>query len=197
MTHAHLFVLTGGPGSGKSTLIAALQRLGYGVTPEAGRGVIQDQQAIDGSALPWADRAAFAELMLSWDMRSHHMVRTVSGPVFCDRGVLDVVGYLALCGLPLPPHVARAAEAFRYNRQVFVAPPWLAIFHPDAQRKQDFAEAVRTHDQMVATYRAYGYTPVELPRTSVEGRVAFILRQIGAATDATDTPAQARRAGPD
>ncbi len=54
------FVITGGPGSGKSTLIDALQGRGYARTMEAGRGVIQDQVAIGGSALPWSDPLAFS-----------------------------------------------------------------------------------------------------------------------------------------
>lgn len=89
-------VLTGGPGSGKSTLIDALQNAGYARSMEAGRGVIQDQIAIDGQALPWRDQVAFAELMLSWEMRSYHIAKHASGPVFFDRGVPDVVGYLRL-----------------------------------------------------------------------------------------------------
>eukprot|EP01034_Spumella_vulgaris_P005269 gene5269-6726_t len=176
MRHNHLFVLTGGPGSGKSAVIETLHSLGCARTPEAERGVIQDQVAIGGSALPWADRAVFAELMLSWDMRSHHAACAATGPVFCDRGVLDVVGYLRLVDLPVPDHIARAAERFRYNRTVFIAPPWLEIFTPDAERKQDFAEAVRTFNAMADTYRAYGYTLLELPRASVEERAKFILK---------------------
>jgi predicted ATPase len=41
-------VVTGGPGSGKTTLIEALARRGYAHTVEAGRAIIQDQTAIDG-----------------------------------------------------------------------------------------------------------------------------------------------------
>src|SRR3546814_9419519 len=59
-------VITGGPGSGKSTLIEALAVEGFDHMPEAGRAIIRDQVAIGGAALPWADRAAFAELMLGW-----------------------------------------------------------------------------------------------------------------------------------
>ncbi len=179
MQHNHLFVLTGGPGSGKSAVIETLHGLGCGRTLEAGRGVIQDQVAIGGTALPWSDPAAFAELMLSWDMRSHHAACAATGPVFCDRGVLDVVGYLRLMELPVPDHLARAAERFRYNRTVFIAPPWLDIFQPDAERKQDFAEAVRTFNAMADTYRAYGYTLLELPRATVEERAKFILNAVG------------------
>jgi len=63
------FVLTGGPGWGKSTLLDALENAGYARSVEAGRGIIPDQMAIGGRALPWEDPLAFAELMLSWEMR--------------------------------------------------------------------------------------------------------------------------------
>ena len=45
------FVITGGPGSGKSALIEAIQRSGYVTSVEAGRGIIRDQVAIGGNAL--------------------------------------------------------------------------------------------------------------------------------------------------
>ncbi len=57
-----LFVITGGPGSGKRTLIQALAERGVCTMPEAGRAIIQDQVAIGGEAVPWSDRNAFAEL---------------------------------------------------------------------------------------------------------------------------------------
>lgn len=63
-------VLTGGPSSGKSTLLDVLQQSGFARSLEAGRGIIQDQSAIGGRALPWDDRALFAEMMLCWEMRS-------------------------------------------------------------------------------------------------------------------------------
>jgi hypothetical protein len=34
--------------------------------------------AIGGSALPWADPALFAELMLCWELRSHRMAAGMS-----------------------------------------------------------------------------------------------------------------------
>ncbi|TWI29421.1 AAA domain-containing protein [Paracoccus sulfuroxidans] len=92
-----------------------------------------------------------------------------------DRGVPDVVGYLTLCGLPVPTYVAAAAEAYRYNRKVFIAPYWEAIFEQDAERKQDQEEAEATGQVMSDTYVRFGYQLVELPRVSVEERVAFVL----------------------
>ena len=173
--HDNLIVITGGPGSGKTSLIAALGTAGFDVTVEAGRGVIQDQVAIGGDALPWRDPAAFAELMLAWEMRSYHMARERSGPVFFDRGVPDVLGYLRLMQLPVPAHVERAAEVFRYSLRVFIAPPWREIFRQDAERKQDFAEAERTHAAMAETYAGLGYELVMLPCVSIQERMSFII----------------------
>jgi predicted ATPase len=123
------FVITGGPGSGKSTLLDALEALGFARSMEAGRAVIQDQAAIGGRALPWSDPAAFAEMMLCWEMRSYRMAQQWSGDVFFDRGVPDVIGYLRLMKLPVPDYMDKAANAFRYNRRVFVTPPWEKFLH--------------------------------------------------------------------
>ncbi|MEL4070563.1 AAA family ATPase [Ochrobactrum sp. GPK 3] len=175
---ARYLVISGGPGSGKSTLIDALEQRGFARTVEAGRAIIRDQVAIGGTALPWDNRALFAELMLSWEMRSHHLAQRHSGPVFFDRGVLDVIGYLSLCGLPVPSHMEAAAQQIRYNKTVFLAPPWPEIFGQDAERKQDFDEAVRTFTAMETTYRRFGYEIALLPKASVEERVEFILTKM-------------------
>ena len=106
------------------------------------------------------------------------MALDLPGPVFFDRGVPDVMGYLRLMKLPSPTHVLQAATLFRYNRRVFIAPPWPEIFTPDAERKQSFAEAVRTYEAMVATYEALGYDLIELPRCSIAERVEFLRAKV-------------------
>lgn len=181
-TAKHFFIITGGPGSGKSSLIDALHQRGYARSIEAGRGIIQDQTAISGRALPWHDRILFAELMLCWEMRSYQIAQQSSGIVFFDRGVPDVLGYLRLCELPVPEYLRKAAELFRYNRQVFVAPPWQEIFRQDRERKQDFDDAVRTYNALVETYTAHNYTLVEIPRASIAERLRFVLHHVGTST---------------
>ena len=176
----HMFVVTGGPGSGKSTLIETLQRREFASMPEAGRAIIRDQVKIGGTALPWADKAMFAELMLGWELRSWHEASALKRAVLMDRGVPDVIGYLALCGLPVPTHVEAAAQMYRYNRKVFIAPYWEEIFGQDAERKQDHKEAEETAQVMADTYMRFGYQLVELPRVSVEARVAFVLDHLNA-----------------
>lgn len=175
----HLHVITGGPGSGKTSLIEALAGEGLRHMPEAGRAIIQDQVDIGGTALPWADREAFATLMLSWEMRSYREAVSAPGPIIFDRGIPDVIGYLRLCGLPVPASTLRAAEQRRYARKVFIAPPWSAIFEQDAERKQTLAEAERTYQAMIDAYSGLGYELVPLPLASVADRVMFVRALIG------------------
>jgi len=173
-------VLTGGPGSGKSKLLAALATAGFLCKPEAGRAIIRQQAEIGGTALPWSDPSAFAELMLSWDIRSYCEARKSQADVFFDRGVIDVLGYLRLSRLPIPPHIARAAQQYRYQREVFIAPPWRDIFTRDTERKQDFAEAEATCRVMAETYSDFGYRLIALPLVSVADRVKFVRETLGA-----------------
>jgi predicted ATPase len=169
------FVVTGGPGAGKTTLVEALRREGFPVSDEAGRRIIKAQAAISGRALPWLDPPLFAELMLAAEMDAYAALSARPGPVFFDRGVPDVIGYLRLVGAPVPPHLTKAAELHPYNRRVFIAPPWPEIFAQDRERRQTAEEAERTYRAMVATYAELGYELSELPRASVEERLAFVL----------------------
>ncbi|MDF3607940.1 AAA family ATPase [Paracoccus sp. DMF-8] len=177
----HLFVVTGGPGSGKTSLISELASRGLHSMPESGRAIIQDQVRIGGPFLPWADKAMFAELMLGCDLRSWHEAAALKGHVLMDRGIPDGIGYLRLCGLPVPAHLEAAAKLYRYNRQVFIAPYWPEIFSQDAERKQDRQEAAATAKIMAETYARLGYQTIALPMTDLQGRADFVVDHLNRA----------------
>jgi len=174
----HLHVITGGPGSGKTSLIDALAAEGVSHMLEAGRAIIQDQVDIGGTALPWKDREAFATLMLAWEMRSYREAVSAPGPIIFDRGLPDVIGYLRLCGLPVPAPTLRAAELRRYASRVFIAPPWPTIFEQDTERKQTPAEAEATYHAMVDAYSGLGYELVTLPLAPIVERAKFVRERI-------------------
>jgi predicted ATPase len=117
--------------------------------------------------------------MLSWEMRSYRAAMNLHGPVIFDRGIPDVLGYLRLSNLPIPPKVEKAAQTFRYSRRVLIAPPWPEIFTQDAERKQSLEEARATCEAMIETYSALGYELIPLPFDSVEHRAQFVLATIG------------------
>ena len=174
----NLVIITGGPGSGKSTLIAALAAAGYDTAPEAGRALIQQQVRIGGDA--HLDATRFAELSLSWDMRSYDWALTRPGLVFFDRALPGIPAHYSLHGTAVPRHVEAAIAACPYRRLVFVAPAWRDIYRNDVERRQTWAEAVAVHRAVRETYPRYGYEPMELLCDSVAARVEFILCNLAA-----------------
>ncbi|MBX3577867.1 MAG: AAA family ATPase [Rhizobiaceae bacterium] len=173
-----LFVVTGGPGAGKTTLLAAAARAGYATVAESGRAILRFQEAIGGRALHHVDSATYAELMLDRDMQNHQAHAATGRVTLFDRGVADLVGYTRLVGIEDSEHFHRAAEIFRYNRKVFVAPPWRDIYVQDAERRQEWAEAVHTYECIVDAYDGLGYELVELPLVPVADRLAFLADEI-------------------
>jgi predicted ATPase len=97
---------------------------------------------------------------------------------FCDRGIPDTLGYMRLIGFE-DLYAAAASRSYRYARTVFVAPPWRAIYVTDKERKQSFAEAIKTYDLIVRVYEELGYRNVELPQCTVAERADFILQNLG------------------
>lgn len=173
-----LHVITGGPGSGKSTLIEALAAAGVATSAEVGRAIIKEELAVGGTALPWLDHRAFADRMVEREIAAHQTALARGQTVVLDRGVPDVIGFLRVSGLAVPPAIDAAARSCRYNPRVFIAPWWADIFTTDSERKQTPEEARATFAVMVETYRDYGYHLVELPRATVGERVAFVRREI-------------------
>ncbi len=171
----NFYIITGGPGAGKTTQLAELQKRGFHCVPEVAREIIQEQMRDGGSALPWEDRARFTELMLERSIASYHANSSADKLTFFDRGIPDSLAYACLIGLPDKKALQDACHQYRYAAQVFVAPPWKEIYETDNERKQDFAEAEQTWKQINQTYAECGYELIELPKTMPELRAGFIL----------------------
>jgi predicted ATPase len=174
-----LHVLTGGPGSGKTTLLSVLSQRGYRCVPEVARLIIQEQMETGGIALPWHDTRRYSEIMLERSIAAFLQSAAIPETAFCDRGIPDTLGYVRLIGLAdLDAAAATASRTFRYARTVFAAPPWRAIYVTDKERKQSFAEAIKTYDTVVRVYEELGYRIVELPLCTAEERADFVLQNL-------------------
>jgi predicted ATPase len=149
-------------------LLNALRARGHATTGDAARALVAaDPQVRE-------DDVAFQEAILAREIEAYDAAR---GRTFFDRGIPDVAAGFAMTGRAVPAHVDAAARAYRYDRTVFVAPPWRAIYVNDAERVQTYDHAVAVYAAVVATYRRYGYDVVDLPLASVAERVTFVERQ--------------------
>ena len=178
-TNPNLFVITGSPGAGKTTVIRELTKLGFRHAPDVARQIIQEQIATGGKALPWEDRKTYTYLMLRRFIESYRKHTPAPQPTFSEWGIPDSLGYARLIGLQDDEDVLKAAcREYRYAQRALVTPPWKEIYGTDAERKQDFAEAEATYARVVEVYQECGYEIVELPKVNAVARAAFIVKQL-------------------
>jgi predicted ATPase len=178
LENSNLFVITGGPGSGKTTVLHELEKRGFRFAPEVARQIIQEQVQNRGSALPWSDQESYTKLMLERSVVSYKEHTPSSRLTFSDRGIPDTLSYARLIGLSDQQYIRIACSQYRYAPLVFIAPPWREIYETDNERKQDFAEAVRTYEKITITYQECGYELLELPKLTPPDRAEFILNQL-------------------
>ena len=168
--------ISGCSSGGKSTLLAELRRRGFATIDEPGRRIVAEEMKRGGTALPWVDAVAF--LRRAIDMS--HADRADADPsarwVFFDRGLIDAAA--ALEHLTGEPVIESLGRIYRYNKRVFLAPPWPEIYTLDQERRHDFAASVAEYDRLIAVYPALGYDIHVLPKVSVAERANWILASL-------------------
>lgn len=170
------FVVTGGPGGGKTTMLSALSELGYRFAPESARKIIKERLAAGLSPRP--EPVAFAHEILRADIEKYRRIGAINRPTFFDRGVMDALYMLSVENAVTDDEVARYIDNFPYNGIVFFLPPWKEIYGTDAERDQTFEEAVAVFEGMKEWYLQWGYETLEVPRSNIDERISFILKTI-------------------
>lgn len=171
-------VITGGPGTGKTSIIKKLSELGHVCLPEISRQVTLEARKNGIEQLFLENPVLFSEKLL--EGRKNQFLEALNyerKAVFLDRGLPDILAYMNYIGDPLPPHFEEACKLHKYDK-VFLLPPWEAIYQPDTERYESFEQAVTIHGYLKKTYESFGYTLIEVPFGEVHKRAAFVLSNI-------------------
>lgn len=171
-------VITGGPGTGKSSIINRLEEKGEKCLHEISRQVTLEakEQGIDQLFLE--QPLLFSEKLLEGRLDQYlEAMEFNSDHIFLDRGLPDVVAYMDYFDTKYPEIFNKICQNNRYDL-IFILPPWKEIYTSDNERYESYEEALKISSYLYSTYKRYGYNPIEVPKLSVEERTSFILDKI-------------------
>jgi predicted ATPase len=170
-------VLTGAPGTGKTTIINALKSLGYTCFDEYSRTLIRQAEAIKIKNLFYENPKLFSKKVLEERIiqfnESNLIKKSKNNLIFFDRSIYDTFAYQKFIdnSFVLPDKY----KSFIYHK-VFILPPWNRIFINDKERLESFEVSKKVHKYLNFTYNHYNYYINEISKTSVENRVKIILK---------------------
>ena len=128
------YIITGAPGTGKTSLINELNTRGYECSEEISRNVILEQLKKKGEALPWKDLTSFS--LIVFNERLSQFKKANKNKIhFFDRSIIDVIAYLRVKKISTSSFIDQT-KSIKYNKTVFYTPIWKEIYTNDNERKR-------------------------------------------------------------
>lgn len=174
------YILTGTPGSGKTTILHALKSQGYAVVEEAATDVIALEHR-HGNFEPWM-QADFIDKIIRLQKQRQRATET-------RPDELQVYDRSPICTFALSRHLGYSPSACLleeieriereniYQRQVFFIEN-LGFCQPTEARKISFAESLLFEKTHAEVYTSLGYDLIKVPPEALSQRVDRILKWI-------------------
>ncbi|MBX7042978.1 MAG: AAA family ATPase [Ignavibacteria bacterium] len=175
MKKDNFYVITGGPGGGKTTLLEYLQAKGIPYVPEVARALISERLRLNLPPRP--EPFEFALQLFERDLGNFLRHSEESAVRFFDRSFIDSAGMLK-SHFRSQKDLDHVLKEYRYNARVFITPPWKEIYCNDDERDQTFDDAVRVYNELHHWYSVNGYELVVLPQDTAEARAEFVMNII-------------------
>ena len=171
-------VITGGPGTGKTSVVKELEAENHYCLHEISRQITLEAQKKGISQLFLQEPLLFSELLLEGRIQQFMDADNLgAGHVFIDRGIPDVVAYMDYFGNDYPPVFKNVCNEYKYH-SIFLLPPWKEIYVSDNERYESFEQACIIHGHLKKSYEDAGYAPIEVPTGSLKERKDFILSHL-------------------
>jgi predicted ATPase len=176
------YILTGTPGSGKTSIIRVLQRRGYAVVHEAATDIIAIERR-RGNPEPWR-RPDFIDKIIRLQRR--RQIAAATNPCelqFYDRSPMCTYALSRYLGYPPSPDLLEEMERIKrehikrehiYQRQVFFI-DHLRFIAPTEARRISVAEALRFEQIHEETYASFGYDCLHIAAQPLAERVSRII----------------------
>ncbi len=171
-----IHVIAGGPCSGKTTILKALEQRGYRVEVETSERLLR--AGIDSNKTSQSlrmDPVQWQHVVLQQDHDLFESLPT-GDLVFTDTSFIEDLVFASRAGIKMGPGIESWLWRKRYQRVFFLEP--LEAYEQNRVRleSRDVSRLIST--QVRKRYQEYGYELVMVPAGPVADRVAFIVSHI-------------------
>ncbi|MCM2301386.1 MAG: ATP-binding protein [Flavobacteriaceae bacterium] len=171
-------VITGGPGTGKSTLINELIKRGYNCLEEISRDITEMARRNGIEQLFLKNPMLFSEMLLEGRENQYKIANNMDTDfIFFDRGIPDIHAYMNYISVDYPPIYVEKSMKYRYDT-IFITPPWQEIYITDEVRYENFEQSLAIFNHLKRTYENLDYQLIEVPCGTIEFRTDFILNNL-------------------
>jgi len=178
-------VITGAPGTGKTSIVNGLEAQGLPCFHEIIRDMTSKAKKegnpdgmVSNPLVFVHDALQFNKDLLNGRIAHFKESLDYDAPVSVfDRGIPDVLAYMDFFDQEYGGEFVAACQNNRYD-SIFIASPWEEIYVSDNERLETYGEAEKIHDALMNTYTKFGYTPIFIPKNPVPERVAFVLEAL-------------------
>ncbi len=174
MINTFKIVISGGPGSGKTTIINSLKDKGYFCYDEVARELIERNKKNIAHNIFIENPIKFSNMI--WEKRENQynksIIQNKYEKVFFDRSLLDVTSYLEFIG-KRNLNLEKKLINFDYN-VVFLVKPNKKFYRRDFSRYENFSQSMKIHNILVKNYRKH-FKTVTVPFKKLSKRLNFII----------------------
>ena len=171
-------VITGGPGTGKTSIINKLESYGHHVFHESSREIIIKYKKLGHDQLFLSDPIKFSKILLKNRIKQfEESNKSNSNIKFFDRGIPDILAYLNYKKISFIKEFELVSKKYKYDF-IFLAEPWEDIYEKDMERYESFEDLKIINKYIKKIYSNYADRFIKLPKSSVHGRINFIIESI-------------------
>jgi len=196
-----IYIISGGPGTGKTSVINELEKRGFKILKEAARELSKTDKRFIGKSVLEVNKKDFQDAIFEFQIKQIKEIETRKKErennkfnkinnkreddkenkneiVFSDRGIGDTLVYYKINNLKIPKEKLEKTKKIRYKK-IFIL-DFLDFYEHDELRKESKEEQEKIHSKIIKMYENLGYKNkiVIVPFMSIEERADFVLNNL-------------------